>query len=174
MSYSNNLKQNGELPEIFLTKDSSRDKIIKTFFSAFDQIIPNADPIVCGKLSYEIESFIKNENIDAKTVRSKFINLKIKENNLCHRIYNGELPIHDFFNLTTEQMKSTKMQANDLQMVQEGIDNSQMAESGEVTDLFFCYKCKQKNCRYRQLQTRSADEPMTTFVFCKCGNTWKC
>lgn len=165
---------NTDLPDIFLTKDPTRDKIIKTFFSAFNQMIPNADPIVCGKLAFEIESFIKNKKIDAQTVRSKFLNLKIKENNLCHRIYNGDLQIDDFFNLTTEQMKSAKMHANDLEMVQEGINNSQMAQSGEVTDLFTCYKCKQKNCRYRQLQTRSADEPMTTFVFCQCGNTWKC
>ena len=30
-------------------------------------------------------------------------------------------------------------------------------------------------CTYYQLQTRSADEPMTTFVTCiNCGNRWKC
>ena len=43
------------------------------------------------------------------------------------------------------------------------------------TDNFTCYKCKSKECSYYQLQTRSADEPMTTFVTCiKCGNRWKC
>ena len=44
-----------------------------------------------------------------------------------------------------------------------------------ATDEFKCYKCKQKNCSYYQLQTRSADEPMTTYVSClNCGNNWKC
>jgi len=43
------------------------------------------------------------------------------------------------------------------------------------TDNFTCGKCKSKRCSYYQLQTRSADEPMTTFVTCiDCGNRWKC
>jgi transcription elongation factor S-II len=43
------------------------------------------------------------------------------------------------------------------------------------TDNFTCYKCKSKECSYYQLQTRGADEPMTTFVTCiNCGTRWKC
>ena len=43
------------------------------------------------------------------------------------------------------------------------------------TDNFTCRKCKSSRCSYYQLQTRSADEPMTTFVTCiDCGNRWKC
>ena len=43
------------------------------------------------------------------------------------------------------------------------------------TDNFTCGKCKSNRCSYYQLQTRSADEPMTTFVTCiECGNRWKC
>jgi len=39
---------------------------------------------------------------------------------------------------------------------------------------FKCFKCKKRNCTYYQLQTRSADEPMTTFIQClECGNNWK-
>ena len=44
-----------------------------------------------------------------------------------------------------------------------------------ATSEFKCRKCKQEKCSYYQLQTRSADEPMTTFVTCmNCGNQWKC
>jgi len=44
-----------------------------------------------------------------------------------------------------------------------------------ATDTFTCRKCKSKKCTYYQMQTRSADEPMTTFVTCiDCGNRWKC
>lgn len=43
------------------------------------------------------------------------------------------------------------------------------------TDNFQCRKCKSRECTYYQMQTRSADEPMTTFVTCiACGSRWKC
>ena len=43
-----------------------------------------------------------------------------------------------------------------------------------ATDEFKCYKCQKRVCSYYQLQTRSADEPMTTFITClNCGNRWK-
>ena len=43
-----------------------------------------------------------------------------------------------------------------------------------ATDEFKCYKCQKRLCTYYQLQTRSADEPMTTFITClNCGNRWK-
>jgi DNA-directed RNA polymerase subunit M/transcription elongation factor TFIIS len=39
----------------------------------------------------------------------------------------------------------------------------------------YCSSCKRKtNCDYYQMQTRSADEPMTTFVTClECDKRWK-
>lgn len=48
--------------------------------------------------------------------------------------------------------------------------------SGDRPDGFFeCRKCRQKKTSYYQLQTRSADEPMTTFVTCHiCNINWKC
>jgi len=53
--------------------------------------------------------------------------------------------------------------------------NATTMNMASSTDEFFCYKCKTRKCTYYQLQTRSADEPMTTFVTClNCGNRWKC
>ena len=44
-----------------------------------------------------------------------------------------------------------------------------------ATDTFTCRKCKGNQCTYYQMQTRSADEPMTTYVTCiDCGSRWKC
>jgi hypothetical protein len=44
-----------------------------------------------------------------------------------------------------------------------------------TTDQFVCGKCKMRKCTYSQAQTRSADEPMTTFVTClQCGHRWRC
>jgi DNA-directed RNA polymerase subunit M/transcription elongation factor TFIIS len=40
---------------------------------------------------------------------------------------------------------------------------------------FTCGRCRSKKTSYYQLQTRSADEPMTTFVTChQCDRNWKC
>lgn len=39
---------------------------------------------------------------------------------------------------------------------------------------YTCGKCKSKKTVYTQMQIRSADEPMTTFVRClNCGKSWK-
>ncbi len=54
----------------------------------------------------------------------------------------------------------------------EHLFNNKLAAT--TTD-FTCFKCKKNNCTYYQLQTRSADEPMTTFVTCvNCETHWRC
>jgi DNA-directed RNA polymerase subunit M/transcription elongation factor TFIIS len=55
----------------------------------------------------------------------------------------------------------------------------QMESNSKLSDTYEgilkCGKCKGKKTTYYQMQTRSADEPMTTFVTCHdCGNKWKC
>lgn len=45
----------------------------------------------------------------------------------------------------------------------------------DYTGIFKCGKCKSVKTTYYQMQTRSADEPMTSYITCKnCGNRWKC
>ena len=58
------------------------------------------------------------------------------------------------------------------------IANDRLGDSYE--GMFECMKCKRNKAQntrkttYYQMQTRSADEPMTTFVSChECGNRWK-
>jgi len=44
-----------------------------------------------------------------------------------------------------------------------------------VSKQFKCKNCKKRETTYYQMQTRSADEPMTTFVTClSCQHNWKC
>jgi len=49
------------------------------------------------------------------------------------------------------------------------------SNAGTASIFFYCSGCKKKSkCDYYQLQTRSADEPMTTFVTClECDRRWK-
>lgn len=45
-------------------------------------------------------------------------------------------------------------------------------ENLATTDTYKCPKCKKRKCTVTQVQTRSADEPMTTLVKCvECGHT---
>lgn len=45
----------------------------------------------------------------------------------------------------------------------------------EIADgIFKCPKCHKRKVTYYQMQTRSADEPMTNFITClSCYNRWK-
>lgn len=61
--------------------------------------------------------------------------------------------------------KFTKQAINDHQMAVRG---------GTTTSLIKCGKCGKRSVTYNQVQTRSADEPMTTFCLCnECGHRWK-
>jgi DNA-directed RNA polymerase subunit M/transcription elongation factor TFIIS len=43
-----------------------------------------------------------------------------------------------------------------------------------ATDRFLCKRCGKRQCTYYELQTRSADEPMTVFITClNCGKHWR-
>ena len=45
-------------------------------------------------------------------------------------------------------------------------------ENLATTDQYKCPMCKKRKCTVTQVQTRSADEPMTTLVKCvECGHT---
>lgn len=43
-----------------------------------------------------------------------------------------------------------------------------------ATDLFECSRCHKRQCTFYELQTRSADEPMTKFITClNCNKRWR-
>ena len=54
-------------------------------------------------------------------------------------------------------------------------DRAMYSRKATASAQMYCSGCKRKtNCDYYQLQTRSADEPMTTFVTClECDKRWK-
>src|SRR5262249_37186661 len=68
-----------------------------------------------------------------------------------------------------------EQRARDEELEKENMKKAQvpMAEKS-ISDALKCGKCGQKKVSYSQAQTRSADEPMTTFCECTvCGNRWK-
>lgn len=133
------------------------------------------------ELAEELEEAIYAEfnNTDMRyknRVRSRMANLKDAKNPaLRTNFINGALAATKLAKMTPEEMASDEMKKVREKFVKEAINDAQLATvQGTKTDLLKCGKCKKKNCTYNQLQTRSADEPMTTFVMCnECGNRWK-
>ena len=62
------------------------------------------------------------------------------------------------------------------QMVDRQAKREQIQLDGDfsrATDKWLCTGCKKRKCTYYELQTRSADEPMTLFIHClNCGKRW--
>ncbi|XP_056600745.1 transcription elongation factor A protein 1 [Triplophysa dalaica] len=164
------------------TSDSVRIKCRELLSSALqtgdDHIAIGAD---CDELGSQIEEciFVELKNTDMKyknRVRSRISNLKDAKNpNLRKNVLCGNVSPERIAKMTAEEMASDELKEMRKNLTKEAIRDHQVATSGgTLSDLFTCGKCKKKKCTYTQVQTRSADEPMTTFVFCtECGNRWK-
>jgi transcription elongation factor S-II len=109
-------------------------------------------------------------------IRSLFQNLKNKSNpKLKTRILDGTIHPERFVTMTHDEMKSKQQRAEDEKIAKENMNNAMVAqEEKSISTALECGKCHQKKVSYTQAQTRSADEPMTTFCEClNCGNRWK-
>ena len=111
--------------------------------------------------------------IYTERLRTIMFNLQ-KNETLLTQIKNKEIKSHKLAFMTHQEMNPEKWKPliEDKKIRDKNMYNPQIDAN---TDNFTCGKCKSKRCSYYQLQTRSADEPMTTFVTCiDCGNRWKC
>lgn len=117
-------------------------------------------------------------NLKNPVLLDKIVNKKIKSYTFAEMNQQQLLP--EIWNPILEELKIKN-------------ENKYTPKIQASTDDFECLKCldvERKNaklenriinrdeytqCTYYQLQTRSADEPMTTFVSClKCATRWKC
>ncbi|KAK1764875.1 transcription elongation factor S-II [Phialemonium atrogriseum] len=109
-------------------------------------------------------------------MRSLFISLKNKTNRqLGRKVMSGDIAPEHFVIMSTKELASEEQRAKDEALKKENMKKAQvpMAEKS-ISDALKCGKCGQKKVSYSQAQTRSADEPMTTFCECTvCGNRWK-
>ncbi|XP_042597265.1 transcription elongation factor A protein 3 isoform X5 [Cyprinus carpio] len=172
----------GPLSPRLQTGDPIRDKCIEMLTAALRTDDDYKDyGANCEGMAAEIEDHIYQEirAVDMKyknRVRSRISNLKDPKNpNLRKNVLAGAIELSRIAIMTAEEMASDELKQLRNVLTQEAIREHQMAKTGgTTTDLLQCGKCKKKNCTYNQVQTRSADEPMTTFVLCnECGNRWK-
>jgi len=106
--------------------------------------------------------------------RLRTIYINLGKTALLTWIKDGTVTVKNLAFMTHQEMQPEKWDA----LIQAKIkkDKSKYDTQQEaMTDTFKCRKCYSNKCSYYQMQTRSADEPMTTFVTCiECANRWKC
>ncbi|KAF7269226.1 RNA polymerase II elongation factor [Rhynchophorus ferrugineus] len=166
------------------TTDSVRLKCREMLASAITTDSTSEDFEGCAsaeELAQELEEAIfaefKNTDMRYKNrVRSRIANLKDPKNpTLRTNLRVGVISATRLATMTAEEMANDDMKQMREKFNKESINDAQLATAqGTKTDMLKCGKCKKRNCTYNQLQTRSSDEPMTTFVLCnECGNRWK-
>ena len=104
-------------------------------------------------------------------LRSIYTNLN---DNIIEQINNETIKAHIVAFMTHQELnpeKWTKL----IEIKAKRDANKFETNIAAATDTFTCRKCKGNQCTYYQMQTRSADEPMTTFVTCLiCTARFKC
>lgn len=136
----------------------------------------------CQKTAYErkLNSSFTNhhfKNMYINKCRSIFSNIKsdsyINNKNLIRKINKQKIEISSVPYMSSQELfpEHWKKIMDD----KHARDKSIYEEKEEaMTDEFKCVRCKSRECTYYELQTRSADESMTTFIRClNCGNRWK-
>lgn len=174
-----------------LTMDNTlRNHVITEFSSIFD--IDEGDSL-CTDLEkcivrHSKQTIEKSSGIAAwdnhkftNIYKHKFLTLKralSSNDNIRDKVKNKQVSVVEVVAMRPEQLQPEGAYAKAVEdnvhkemykeyLIQQAVDNH--------VGFFTCAKCKSIKTTYYQLQTRSADEPMTVYVSClNCGKRWKC
>lgn len=144
------------------------------------QSTESVEEVVARAVEIEAAMFRTFKGSENQAYRTKgralFTALKRKDNlKLRRRVLAGAVAADRLVTLSDRDLASEEQRARDEELEKENMKKAQvpMAEKS-ISDQLKCGKCGQKKVSYTQAQTRSADEPMTTFCECTvCGNRWK-
>jgi DNA-directed RNA polymerase subunit M/transcription elongation factor TFIIS len=97
----------------------------------------------------------------------------VNNTELMKRYKNREITIEELCSMDYYELFASKWK--DAIERQKIIEKQQLeGNKSMATDQFLCRKCFKRECTYYEMQTRSADEPMTIFINClSCGNNWR-
>ncbi|TXG57511.1 hypothetical protein EZV62_015340 [Acer yangbiense] len=178
-----------KLTTLIKCNDSLRDKIRELLVEALSKVanevdeeninaVKACDPI---RVAVSVESAMfeklgKSNGAQKLKYRSVMFNIKDPKNpDLRRRVLLGEVDPERLLSMTPEEMASDARQLEITQIKEKALFDCERAGAPKATtDQFKCGRCGQRKCTYYQMQTRSADEPMTTYVTCvNCNNHWK-
>lgn len=116
-------------------------------------------------------------DIYKRTARRTVANLDpeayIGNSRLIQRLQEGEFPPHRVAFMTPRELYPEHWQG----LADEQLKRETTLLEGnqdEGSDMFTCKRCHKSKVRYWEMQTRSADEPMTIFIRClNCGKEWR-
>jgi len=173
-------------PVIIKTKDvfidcPIREKVILNFKEYVGDLSTDLETQVLNS----IVSFCRYNGIDVdwnnhvfwNSYRSKCIsvyeNIRSKGENWANRIVSGEIDCKTFVDMPAHEICPSRWK-DALEKIIE-TEKKLYSKNTAASIYLHCSRCKKKSrCDYYQLQTRSADEPMTTFVTClECDKKWK-
>jgi len=171
----------GDFPK---TGNSARDHVRNLYYDAFYQRLKDEVGEVerIGQVIANVEdgmfTFYKDVSRDYKQkFTSLLTNFKDATNiALVKSVMSGEYSGKDLCEMSSKQLASDEVRQKHEAISKEKARHKTilLSDNQPSTDQFRCGKCKQYKTTYYQLQTRSADEPMTTFITCTvCGNRWK-
>tara|TARA_Y100001970_G_scaffold293073_2_gene437578 strand:+ start:5715 stop:6218 length:504 start_codon:yes stop_codon:yes gene_type:complete len=112
-------------------------------------------------------------SIYSKIARKILANISYTPNSevFKNRILAGDVDPYSIATFTHENMHPELWSELRINMLKKHITKQEEVGDG----MFTCNACKSKKTVYYQMQTRSADEPMTTYVTCtNCNKKWKC
>ena len=116
------------------------------------------------------------KNLYLSKIRSIYLNISdsyIKNKNFKKKILSKKIDIENIANLSSYDI----FPENWKELIDEKMKRDKLKyelKPEAMTDVFKCRKCNSRSCSYYEVQTRSADEPMTQFINClNCGNRWR-
>ncbi|RYP76582.1 hypothetical protein DL771_001651 [Monosporascus sp. 5C6A] len=166
--------------DINRTGSKTRDNCIGLIYNGLAyRSRESADNVIIRAVEVEHAAFktFKGETEDyKKKIRSLFQNLKNKSNaELGRNVMAGHISAERFVTMSSKELMSAEQRKTDAELEEENLRKAQVPVSQKsISDTLECSNCKQRKVSYTQAQTRSADEPMTTFCECmNCGKRWK-
>jgi len=114
---------------------------------------------------YDIVSRRTISNLDGESY--------LENTRLLARLRDGEFQPHDIPFMSYSDLYP-ELWGNMIEMAIKREAKMLEVDKSMATDMFRCGRCGKRECTYYEMQTRSADEPMTQFVRClNCGKQWK-